>query len=75
MYTYYKHSYKVCVEYFVQGSKNKMVTVLRFQVISDNLLHTECVTILSPIQITQEENNSSNSNSSSKKQQQKSILI
>jgi hypothetical protein len=35
MNTYYKHSYKVCVEYFVQGSKNKMVTVLRFQVISD----------------------------------------
>jgi hypothetical protein len=35
MNTYYKHSHKECVEYFVQGSKNKMMTVLRFQVISD----------------------------------------
>jgi len=35
MYRDYKHFYKICVEYFVQGSKNKMVTVLRFQVISD----------------------------------------
>ena len=35
MHTYYKHSYKVCVEYFVQGSKNIMETVLRFQVTSD----------------------------------------
>ena len=34
MHTDYKHSYKVCVEYFAQGSKNKMVTVLRLQVIS-----------------------------------------
>jgi hypothetical protein len=35
MQTYYEHSYKVCVDYFVQGSKNKMVTILRIQVIFD----------------------------------------
>jgi hypothetical protein len=35
MSTDYKHPYKVYMEYFVEGSENKMVTVLRFQVMSD----------------------------------------
>ena len=35
MNTDYKHSYKVCVEHFVNQSKNIMVTLLRCQVISD----------------------------------------